>query len=240
MSRTRPSFAQIAIEIDPIPRPANAGAVLLAHHRALIDDLRPPTPAEPWRVLVSGCLAGWRCGVSGDDYGLGAQMAELLALPTLRVLPFCPEQHALGTPRTMPDIHGGDGVDVHAGRARVFDEHGEDLTAKMIAGAQAMLAYATRERAELALLTDMSAACGSQVISDGCRLVEVRRFRKGVGVATALLLEAGIPVVSQRDFQTLALLRARLEPGYHPPEEARDHHEHPWTLEHLPVPHPRA
>lgn len=214
--------------------------MLLAHHRALIAELRQPTPDDPWRVLVSGCLAGWKCGVSGDDYGLGAKLAEFLALPSLRALPFCPEQHALGTPRTMPDIHGGDGVDVHAGRAKVFDEHGADLTAQMIAGARAMLEFALESRVELALVTDMSAACGSQVISDGCRLVELRRFQKGVGVATALLLDAGIPVVSQRDFHTLSLLRARLEPGYTPPEEARDHHEHAWTLEHLPGPHPRA
>ena len=103
-----------------------------------------------------------------------------------------------------------------------------------------MLAFAQTSGVELAILTDTSAACGSQVISDGCRLVEVRRHQKGVGVATALLLEAGIPVVSQRDFRTLAKLRARLEPGYVPPDDARDHHENAWTLEHLPKPHPRA
>ena len=192
-------------------------------------------------MLVSGCLAGLHCGVDGTDYGLGVELSELFAQPTFRALPFCPEQHALGTPRTMPDIHGGDGFDVIAGRARVLDEHGEDLTAKMIEGARAMLAFAREVRAELAILTDSSAACGSQVISDGCRLVEQRRHQKGVGVATAVLLDAGIPVVSQRDFRTLGLLRTRIQPGYErPPADARDHHEHPWTLEHLPHPHPRA
>lgn len=214
--------------------------MLLPHHRSVIATLREPTSAEPWRVLLSGCLRGWKCGVDGSDYGLGVSLGDLFALPTLRALPFCPEQHALGTPRTMPDIHGGDGADVVAGRARVFDERGEDLTEKMILGAEAMLAFARAERAELAILTDMSAACGSQVISDGCRLVEVRRYQKGVGVATALLLEAGIPVVSQRDFRTLALLRSRLDPAYVPPNDARDHHEHSWTVEHLPNSHPRA
>jgi uncharacterized protein YbbK (DUF523 family) len=214
--------------------------MLVAHHRRLVNELREPSPAHPWRVLVSGCLAGWACGVDGSDYGLAAGLRDLFALPTLRALPFCPEQHALGTPRTMPDIHAGDGADVVAGRARVLDEHGADLTSKMLEGARAMLAFAQREGAELAILTDMSAACGSQVISLGCRLVPVRRYQKGVGVTTALLLERGIPVVSQRDFHTLALLRARLDPGYEPPPGARDHHEHPWTLEHLPAPHPRA
>ncbi|MBX3207787.1 MAG: DUF523 domain-containing protein [Labilithrix sp.] len=213
--------------------------MLLAYHPAVLDALREPTAADPLRVLVSGCLAGWPCGVDGGDYGLGAVLSDLLRLPTLSAVAFCPEQHALGTPRTMPDIHGGDGVDVIAGRATVLDEHGVDLTAKMIDGARAMLAFARERHLELAILTDMSAACGSQVISDGGRLVETRRYQKGVGVATALLLEAGIPVVSQRDFRTLDALRARLERGHERQPAARDHHEHPWTLEHLPAPHPR-
>lgn len=213
--------------------------MLLAHHRELIEQLRLPSISEPWRLLVSGCLTGWPCGVEGDDYGFGELFRELLALNSLQVLPFCPEQYALGTPRTMPDIHGGDGFDVLAGRARILDEQGTDLTAQMLSGAHAMLAFAQNNKAELALLTDMSAACGSQVISEGCRLVPERRWQKGVGVATALLLQAGIAVLSQRDFYTLAQLRARLEPGYLPPPEALDHHEQAWTLTHLPGPHPR-
>jgi uncharacterized protein YbbK (DUF523 family) len=214
--------------------------VLLAHHRELVERLRTPTEAEPLRILLSGCMAGWGCGIDGTDYGMRAAIADLARLPTVRFLPFCPEKHALGVPRTMPDIHGGDGVDVLAGRARVLDEQGADLTEKMIEGARAMLAFAQAENVELALLTDMSAACGSQVISDGCRLVPVRRFQKGVGVATAVLLEAGIPVISQRDFHTLGLLRARLDPTHAPDASLRDHHEHPWTIEHLPGRHPRA
>lgn len=214
--------------------------MLLPHHPALADALRAPTPADPWRVLVSGCLAGWACGVEGTDYGLGGVLADLLRLPTLRAIPFCPEQHGMGTPRTMPDIHGGDGFDVLRGTARVLDEHGADLTEKMLDGARAMLAHARAAHAELAILTDASAACGSQVISLGCRLVPERRHQKGVGVATALLLEAGLPVVSQRDFRTLARLHARLEPGWTPTGEALDHHEHPWTRAHLPGRHPRA
>lgn len=214
--------------------------MLLPHHQDRLHALRTPSAADPWRVLVSGCLAAWPCGVNGTDYGLGARLPDLLSLPTLRALPFCPEEHGLGTPRTTPDLHGGDGLDVVLGRARVLDEHGADLTEKMLAGARAMLAFAQERRVELAILTDASAACGSQVVSLGCRFDEPRRHQKGVGVATALLLEAGVPVVSQRDFRTLALLRARLEPGYVPPADALDHHEHAWTLEHLPGPHPRA
>lgn len=214
--------------------------MLLAYHPELLAKLRTPTSEDPLRLLVSGCLAAWPCGVDGTDYGMGQSIASLIALPTVRALAFCPEQHALGTPRTMPDLHGGDGVQLLSGKAKVLDEHGADLSEKMIEGARAMLAFAQKERAELALLTDMSAACGSQVISEGCRFDAPRRYQKGVGVATALLLEAGIAVLSQRDFLTLAKLREKLEPGYVAGPDLRDHHQHPWTTEHLPERHPRA
>lgn len=205
----------------------------LAHAPEEVAVLRTPSAAEPWRVLISGCLAGWPCGVDGTDYGLGAVLRGFLAASAIRVFPFCPEETGLGTPRTMPDIHGGDGFDVLAGRARVLDEHGADLTEKMIVGAQAMLAYARRHDVELAILTDMSAACGTQVISDGCRLVAQRRFRAGLGVAAALLVEHGIAVVSQRDARTLGRLREEIDPAFAEDPAARDHHESPWYVGHF-------
>lgn len=181
-------------------------------------------------------MAGWACGVDGTDYGMGAALADFAALETIEFVPYCPEDVGLGTPRTMPDIHGGDGFDVWAGRARVLDEHGADLTAGMQRGAEGMLAAAREADVRFAILTDMSGACGTQVISDGCRFDEPRRYQRGVGVAAARLAQAGIPLVSQRDHRTLGLLRARLEPGFVPDPEARDHHDHPWTREHLPDP----
>jgi len=202
----------------------------LPHHPDALDRLRDATPEDPLRVLVSGCIVGQPVGVDGTDYGMGGVLDDFLSLPTLRVVWFCPEDHGLGTPRTMPDIHGGDGRDVLAGRARVLDERGADLTDGMVRGARGMLAKAVEERVELAILTDMSAACGTQVISDGCRMVEERRYRRGVGVAAALLLEHGVPVVSQRDFRTLGRLRARLDPTFRPDPEARDHHEGEWYV----------
>lgn len=202
----------------------------LAHASHAVARLREPTVADPWRIVVSGCLTGMKCGVDGSDNGLGELLRDLLASPRARVTPFCPEDVGLGTPRTLPDLHGGDGFDVLAGRARVLDEHGRDLTAGMLVGARAMAEQALAGRAELAILTDMSAACGTQVISDGCRLVPVRRFRASVGVAAALLIHHGVPVVSQRDHRTIGALRARLDPTYAPDPEALDHHESAWYV----------
>jgi uncharacterized protein YbbK (DUF523 family) len=202
--------------------------VLLPHSPLALSSLRAGTSEEPLRVLVSGCIMGLSCGVDGTDYGMGGILDNLLSLPTVRPIPFCPEQHGIGTPRLTPDIHGGDGYDVLDGKARVFDERGTDLTERMIRGAEGMLSVARENKVELAILLDMSAACGSQVISDGCRLVAERRYRAGVGVATALLVRNGIPVVSQRDHRTLGKIRSLLEPAFEPDEKAIDHHETGW------------
>lgn len=216
--------------------------MLLPHHSEWVDRLREASTDDPWRILLSGCLAAWPCGVDGTDYGLGAGLSSVFpgAGARVRFIPFCPEQHTLGTPRTTPDLHGGDGVDALAGRARVRDEHGADLTEAMIEGANAMVAIARAEAVDFALLTDASAACGSQVISLGSRFEVPRRHQRGVGVATAALLAADVLVVSQRDLRTLARLRARLDRTFVVDPALRDHHEHPWVQENLPHAHPRA
>jgi uncharacterized protein YbbK (DUF523 family) len=208
--------------------------VRLPHHPEAVDALRTPTADDPWRVLLSGCMAAWPCGVDGHDYGMPRLRPKWLDSPLVALVPFCPEDVGLGTPRPMPDLHGGDGFAVLDGRARVLDPDRNDLTEGMLAGARAMLAVARERRVDLAVLTDASAACGSQVISLGCRFDEPRRHQRGVGVATAMLLRAGVPVVSWRDFHTLARLHRRIDPTVEIPAEARDHHESAWVLEHLP------
>ena len=200
----------------------------LAHDPEAVARLREPTADEPWRVLLSGCIAGLACGVDGTDYGFGGAMQWFFDLPRVVAVPFCPEDAGLGTPRGWPDIEGGDGLDVLDGRARVIDEKGNDLTKGMIVGAEAMVAFAQQERIDFAMLMDMSGACGTQVISDGTRFVEERKYRRGFGVAAAALVRAGVPVVSQRDDRTLDRLRLRLDPDATPRDDVEDHHERTW------------
>ncbi len=208
--------------------------MLLAHHPEALASLRRPTPQSPLRILSSGCLAGLPCGVDGTDYDLGVVLRDLYALETVRVFTACPEDVGIGTPRTMPDLHGGDGHGLLDGRARVLDEHGRDLSDGMLRGAHAMLTTARAHDVEVAILTDMSAACGTQVISLGCRYDAPRRFQVGVGVAAALLLRAGYLVVSQRDHRTIGRLRALCDPRFVPDEGAIDHHETEWYRAQFP------
>lgn len=158
-------------------------------------------------------------------------MAELIAVPNVHAVRFCPEDFSFGTPREVCNIHGGDGHDVLAGRARVLTHSGEDWTEGMVAAAQEMLRLAREHDVHLAILLDISAACGSQVIYDGHR--DERRYRKGPGVCAALLMENRIKVIAQRDHRSLGLLRRKLDPGYQLDETAVDHHETAWYREYF-------
>jgi uncharacterized protein YbbK (DUF523 family) len=205
----------------------------LPHHKEALDSIRSPTGEDPWRVLISGCIFGWKVAIDGTTYGLDKTRPNWLDSSLVKLVPFCPEDYQLGTPRSMPDLHGGDGFEVLDGTAQVLDPEGNDLTEKMLAGARAMATVASTHKVDFAFLTDRSGACGSQVISVGCRLQEPVEYRKGVGVAAALLLRAGVNIVSQRDYKTLEILRSKIEPGYEANSECVDHHEHPWVLANL-------
>jgi uncharacterized protein YbbK (DUF523 family) len=184
------------------------------------------TAERPLRVLVSGCVAGLQCGYDGTSYGEYALPRKLLSLRNVEAVSFCPEEFAFGTPREVCNIHGGDGFDVLDGKARVLTESGVDWTDGMLRAAERMLETAQTHRIDLALLMDISAACGSQVIYDGVR--REQRYQRGAGVCAALLMRNGFKVVSQRDDRTLHAILSRLDATHTPDETAFDHHEREW------------
>jgi len=192
----------------------------------IIDGWPEFTPESPLRVLISGCLAGLSVGIDGGSYGEHPLMRRLIDLPNVRAVTFCPENFAFGTPRATPDIHGGDGHDVLEGRARVLSDTGEDWTEGMVAAAHKMLSLAKAEDVRLAILMDISAACGSQVIYRGARATAAHQI--GQGVCAALLIRNGVPVVSQRDYRTLNGVFRKLNPAFKSRPDLQDHHEIEW------------
>lgn len=152
-------------------------------------------PSQPTGlVLVSACLAGYRCRFDGRSCPADA-VAELVA--SGRAVPVCPEvDGGLPTPRLPAEIAGGDGADVLDGRARVLSADGRDITAAYLAGAQAALAKARAAGATRALLKARSPSCGCGEIYDGSFS---GGRRAGDGVTAALLRRAGITVQSEQD-----------------------------------------
>jgi uncharacterized protein YbbK (DUF523 family) len=193
------------------------------------------TADDPMRLLVSACLLGIPCGVDGTSYGAPyPHIRRLFGLSNIRIVAFCPEDHAFGTPRETPDIHGGTGGDVLDGKAQVLSDSGRDWTEPMIEAAYAMLTLAQQNQVHLALLTDISAACGSQVIYRGPRSAGVHQA--GQGVCAALLIRHGFKVVSHRDHRSLGRVMHKLEPSVGPDPSARDHHETDWYVDHFGPP----
>lgn len=208
------------------------GGVARVEHLPTSEDLSAlPTFTEdnPLAILVSACLLGVPCGVDATSYGAPFEHTDqLFRLPNVRTVAFCPEDFSFGTPRRTPDIHGGTGVDVLNGTARVLSDSGEDWTEPMIRAAHVMLAVAERNGVHLAVLTDISAACGSEVIYRGAR--SNGAHQAGQGVCAALLIRHGIRVISQRDHRTLGRLIHKLDPSFEVDPGAQDHHQSEWYI----------
>ena len=105
---------------------------------------------QPLRMLSSACLTGLAVGYDGSDYGGYPAARALIERPEVRTFGFCPEDFAFGTPRDLCDIHGGDGFDVLDGRARVYNDRGEDWTADMLEAAEEMARFARAQAVDAA------------------------------------------------------------------------------------------
>ncbi len=198
-----------------------------------LNSLRIPTKEDPIRVLSSACLLGELCGVDGTSNGVYQSALQLMKHDTVKLVPFCPEDFAMGTPRETPDCEGGDGHDVLDGKARVVTQSGKDLTQEMIAASLKMLQVAKENDVELAFLMDASGACGSQVIYNGSRFSDTKEYQIGMGICAAQLDRNGIKTVSQRDFAAVEILFAKLNPNHQINQEAIDYDQTEWYREYF-------
>ncbi len=136
---------------------------------------------------ISACLLGLACRYDGTARPDPA--AQCLAAQGAWV-PFCPEQlGGLPTPRSPARIEGGDGTDVWAGRARVIDAQGRDVTAHFLRGAVESAALCALLGVRAVVLKAHSPSCGAGTIRRGEDLVA------GDGVTAALLKCMGLQVI---------------------------------------------
>lgn len=196
--------------------------------REHLKNLRTPTPQSPLKILMSACLSGTLCGYDGSANGKYPSALKLIGYDTVEIIKFCPEDYAFGTPREMCDIHGGTGLDVLEGKAKVLTPTGIDWSEGMIKASERMLAIAKEHQIDLAVLMDISAACGSQVIYDGNRFAENKVYQIGAGVCAAQLMRNGFKVISQRDYASLEILYSKIDARHDIDETAKDHHEIEW------------
>jgi len=156
------------------------------------------------KILISACLTG-----DPVRYDGGAKTSANLNLARWqaegRLIPHCPEvAGGLPTPRLPSEIEAGANAgQVLAGKARILDNAGGDVTRTFLAGAQATLALARQHACRHAVLTDGSPSCGTSYIYagrfDGSRTA-------GMGVTAALLQNHGIRVWNETQIDELAAL----------------------------------
>jgi uncharacterized protein YbbK (DUF523 family) len=137
-------------------------------------------------IIVSACLLGLPTRYDGRP---SANEEVLAAIRSHIVVPVCPEQlGGLPTPRPAHFLDQGTGEDVLAGRSRVINDDGEDVTEEFLRGSRAVLRIAELVGAREAWLKEESPSCGFQMTSHGDEKVP------GPGVATELLRSRGIRV----------------------------------------------
>lgn len=198
-----------------------------------LHNLRIPSPEDPLRILLSACLLGELCGVDGTSNGTYPSALKLFDYDNVQLIRFCPEDYVLGTPRETPDCEGGDGHDVLDGKAKVITQTGKDITDEMIKGSIKMLEIAQKNNIELALLMDVSGACGSQVIYEGSRFSESPKYQIGMGVCAAQLDRHGFKIISQRDYASLEILYSKLDATHVVQKGAIDHDQNEWYIDYF-------
>lgn len=139
-------------------------------------------------ILVSACLLGLNCRFDGRSK---TNKPLTTSLKGVNFIPFCPEQlGGLPTPRNRAWITEGDGKTVLAGKSKVIDEVGNDVTAQFMKGATETEKLVTFFNIKKAYLKNKSPSCGVDEIYRSRNLVE------GNGVCAAMLLEKKIELVS--------------------------------------------
>ncbi len=198
-----------------------------------LKNLRNPTKENPLRVLFSSCLLGVKCGVNGDNYGEYPSVLKLLHYENIKFIQFCPEDFSFGTPREMCDIYGGNGLDVLNGKAKVLTSSGVDWTPGMIKAADKMLSIAVANDIELAIMMDVSAACGNHVIYDGNRYAEDKKYQIGMGVCGARLNQKGFKIISWREYESLEILYSKLDQNHIIDKSAKNFDQNEWYIDYF-------
>ena len=132
-------------------------------------------------IIVSACLAGYRCRYDGKTVPNDAIVA---LVKRGEAIPVCPEMMGgLPCPR-VPSERTADG-------AHVITKDGADVTEAFERGAAETLRMARLYGCETAILKARSPSCGLGLIYDG---TFSGTLREGDGVTAALLKENGIAV----------------------------------------------
>lgn len=145
-------------------------------------------------ILVSACLIGINCKYNGYN---NKNEKVIHYLKDKQFIIACPEQlGGMSTPRDPSEIIELDTDDIIKGQTSVISNKSLDVTNKFKQGAKETLKIANIYNCKEAILKDGSPSCGSSYIYDG---TFSSKKIDGVGVTTALLINNGIKVISEKE-----------------------------------------
>lgn len=101
-------------------------------------------------IAISACLLGEKCRYDATD---NKNVELLKQLEGERLIPFCPEAYAFGSPRPTMDL-----IHTATGDKAISNETGEDLSAPVIAYANRF--FDTHPDIDLVIGKDRSPSCG--------------------------------------------------------------------------------
>jgi len=153
-------------------------------------------------IIVSACLLGINCVFDGSSNS-NKRILELMEKHLL--IPVCPEQlGGLSTPRDPQDIIQGSGEDVLLGKAKVVTIKGDDVSENFKKGASEVLEVAKLNNVKIAVFKENSPSCGVYFIYN---VKQNQKFKTtGKGVTTALLLENGLRIISEKELEENSLI----------------------------------
>jgi uncharacterized protein YbbK (DUF523 family) len=136
--------------------------------------------------MISACLIGVHCRYDGGHSKCPGLVNYIASAP---FIPFCPEQlGGLSTPRPPANITGGDGLDILAGKARLVNARGVDVTDAFKKGAQEAYTLAKISGSPVAIMKNRSPSCG--LMTPYCE----KESGLGVGVTAAFFQSHGIRI----------------------------------------------
>lgn len=146
-------------------------------------------------IFVCSCLLGDKTKYNGSSNANDLLMDYNFYGCFLSGCPECSGKLPIPRPR-MEIEQGATAEDVLAGRAKVLNVDGQDVTKNVISGCQTMLSMLKTHSVKYAFLKDGSPTCGVREVHDG---TFSRTKIPGCGVFAELLKQNGIKLYSEKD-----------------------------------------
>jgi len=142
------------------------------------------------KAMISKCLLGYRCRYDGASKPLKKEILEKLK-NKFELIPFCPEEVALPTPRPPARFIGD----------KIVDINGVDKTKEFLLGAKKALEICKKENIKIFIGKEKSPSCGVKLTSAYINQKECKAFAPGL--TTKLLKQNKIKTISEYDLKKI-------------------------------------